>query len=116
MSRKILLESKNYRHHLNVEILKHKETQKDLNSALTTINKLEGQLCAKDRLPGGKILLKRESKAVMPIIANKSTDIQPKMGISEDSVLSQDEGRRKSHISDSPDSELELLVIPVYAT
>ncbi|KAK6641857.1 hypothetical protein RUM44_013575 [Polyplax serrata] len=110
LSRKILLESKNYRHQMNVEMLKHKETQKDLSSALTMINKLESQLLAKDRaVPGSKILLKRESKTVMPMIANKSIEMQSKMSISDDGFLSREDGRRKSQTSGSPDSELELL-------
>lgn len=100
---------------MNVEMLKHKETQKDLSSALTMINKLESQLLAKDRaVPGSKILLKRESKTVMPMIANKSIEMQSKMSISDDGFLSREDGRRKSQTSGSPDSELELLVIHLF--
>lgn len=96
---------------MNVEILKHKETQKDLNSALTMISRLECQIFSKDKstLPTGKVLLKRDNKSSVPIVGNKSMDIQPKVGISEDSFLSRISGK-KVQIHDSPESELEFLV------
>lgn len=50
LSRKMMLESKSFRHQLNLEVTKHKETQRELHSALTTITKLENQLIIRDKI------------------------------------------------------------------
>ncbi|KAK9498708.1 hypothetical protein O3M35_003282 [Rhynocoris fuscipes] len=44
LTRKIELEGKNYRHRLNLEISKHKETQEELREARKTINNLKSSL------------------------------------------------------------------------
>ena len=115
LSRKILLESKNYRHHLNIEMNKHKETQKDLNNALATINKLESQLLTRDRInaiPGGpaRLPIKNIHKS-MPIITSKALENHMNNANNiEDDYRDDFEPDGKTAPIDSPDSDSEILV------
>ena len=117
LSRKILLESKNYRHHLTIEMNKHKDTQKDLNNALAMINKLESQLLARDKInaiPGGpaRLPFKTLHKS-MPSITSKALE---NLANANNHNVEEDynddfEAENKTAADDSPDSDSEILVI-----
>lgn len=113
LSRKILLESKNYRHHLNIEMNKQRETQKDLNNALAMINKLENQLLSKDKInaiPGAPARLPIKSiHKSMPLITNKALENYAKLNVEED-YGDDFEPEGKQAPNDSPDTDSEILV------
>lgn len=114
LSRKILLESKNYRHHLNIETSKHRETQKDLNNALAMINKLENQLLCRDKInwiPGGgpaRLPIKNIHKS-MPIITSKALENLANLNNVEDDYGDDFEAEGKTAPNDSPDTDSEIL-------
>lgn len=99
---------------MNIEINKHRETQKDLNNALAMINRLEGQLLAREKinlLPGvGKMPLKRDTKSMMPTILNKALEIQSNVGTLDNSYREDAETKRRLSNADSADTDSELLV------
>lgn len=108
-----MLESKNYRHHLNVEVNKHKETQKDLNNALALINKLENQLLAREKLnsqSGGlaRLPIKSLHKS-MPLITNKALENHAN-AVNVDEDYRDDFEPESKPQNDSPDTDSEILV------
>ncbi|KAL0266241.1 UNVERIFIED_CONTAM: hypothetical protein PYX00_008846 [Menopon gallinae] len=113
LSRKILLESKSYRYRLNVEIKKHKETQKELNNALSLISRLENQSAvAKEKgnwISGalGKPPLKRETRTSMPTIPSKAQGHQTGSGHLED-PLGEESSESKFEASQTPETDFDI--------
>lgn len=114
LSRKILLESKTYRHRLNVEINKHKETQRELNNALSMISRLENQMATKGRSNciGGssaKLQERHETRTPIPMISGKSPARRLDSAHRED-TLGEDGSDRKFETTDTQETDFKFSV------